>query len=306
MTHPNADQKADIAKTLGLDDAVASKSRLKRWLAWSGAAVVALVVGQVWLSRSKANVAQYETQPVRRGDLVVTVSATGRLEPIKKVDVGIEVSGTIKTVEADYNDRVEVGQVLARLDTSRLEAQALQSEAAVKSAQARVAQALASVKEAEANSARLIHLLQLSGGKMPSQSDLDTARAALDSARADQDSAIASVAQAQATRDVNRTDLSKAVIRSPINGVVLTRAVEPGQTVTATFQSPVLFTLAEDLSQLELQVNVDEADVGRVRQGQDATFTVDAYPDRIFPARVARVRFGSEIVNGVVTYKTVL
>jgi HlyD family secretion protein len=141
---------------------------------------------------------------------------------------------------------------------------------------------------------------------MPSQNDLDTAKANLARYKADESSAKASVAQAQAALDVVRTDITKAVIRSPINGVVLKRSVEPGQTVAAQFQSPTLFTLAEDLTQMELQVDVDEADVGQVKEGQDATFTVDAYPDRTFPARITQVRYGSQTVEGVVTYKTVL
>jgi HlyD family secretion protein len=222
------------------------------------------------------------------------------------VDVGIEVSGTIESVAADYNDEVKVGQVLARLDTTRLEAQAQQNEAALEAARAKVLQAQASVQEAEAQLARLNRVREMSGGKVPSQNDLDTATANLARYKADEESAKASVAQARAALDVTRTDLSKAVIRSPINGVVLVRAVEPGQTVAASFQAPVLLTLAEDLTQMELQVDVDEADIGRVREGQEATFTVDAYPDRAFPARVTQVRFGSQTVDGVVTYKTVL
>ena len=249
---------------------------------------------------------KYATEAARRGNLVVVVSATGTLEPVKKVDVGIEVSGTISKVEADYNDQVKVGQVLARLDTSRLEAQAQQNEAALQAAQAKVVQAQASVEEAQAQLARLNRVKELSGGKMPSQTDLDAAKANLARYKADEASAKASVAQAQAALNVNRTDLTKAVITSPINGVVLKRSVEPGQTVAATFQSPTLFTLAEDLTQMELQVDVDEADVGQVREGQEATFTVDAYPDRTFPARITQVRYGSQTVEGVVTYKTVL
>jgi len=141
---------------------------------------------------------------------------------------------------------------------------------------------------------------------MPSQTDLDAAKANLARYKADEASSKAAVAQAQAALNVNRTDLTKAVITSPINGVVLKRSVEPGQTVAASFQSPTLFTLAEDLTQMELQVDVDEADVGQVRDGQEATFTVDAYPDRTFPARITQVRYGSQTVEGVVTYKTVL
>ena len=302
MSSPNPPQNENVAQTLGVDDA---KPHRKRWWLWAGAAVLLVIILASALGK-KPQAVKYVTQPAKRGNLVVTVSATGTLEPLKKVDVGIEVSGTIKTVEADYNDEVKVGQVLARLDTSRLEAQAQQNEAALQAAQAKVVQAQASVQEAEAQLARLNRVRELSGGKMPSETDLDTAKANLARDKADEASAKASVAQAQAALNVVRTDLSKAVIGSPINGVVLKRSVEPGQTVAASFQSPTLFTLAEDLTQMELQVDVDEADVGQVRQGQEATFTVDAYPDRTFPARITQVRFGSQALEGVVTYKTVL
>ena len=141
---------------------------------------------------------------------------------------------------------------------------------------------------------------------MPSQSDLDAAEATLARARADEASANAQVEQAQATLNVNQTDLDKAVIHSPIDGIVLTRSVEPGQTVAASFSSPTLFKLAENLRQMELLVDVDEADVGSVQKDQEAIFTVDAYPDREFPARITQVRYGSQTVDGVVTYKAVL
>jgi HlyD family secretion protein len=306
MTNASIEQKTDVAKTLGIDKSRSRMPRLRRFLLWCIVVAVVLAAGTSWLTRNKGASVQYETQPVRRGDLVVTVSATGTLEPIKKVDVGIEVSGTIKTVEVDYNDQVEVGQVLARLDTSKLEAQALQSEAALESARAKLLQAQATVQEAEAQMARLTQVRELSGGKLPSQYDLDAQKAAQARARAEEASAKAAVAQAQATLDANRSDLGKAAVRSPINGVVLKRSVEPGQTVAAMFQSPVLFTLAEDLAQMELLVDVDEADVGQVRADQEATFTVDAYPDQVFPARTTQVRFGSQTVEGVVTYKAVL
>ena len=302
MNESSALRDEDVAKILGVGTSKAPRAR--RWL-WA-LAVLPLVLLLMPFLGNKPKPLNYVSQPVKRGNLVVTVSATGTLEPLKKVDVGIEVSGTIKSVEADYNDQVKVGQVLARLDTTRLEAQAKQNEAALAAAQAKVSQAQASVHEAEAQLARLQHVRELSGGKMPSQNDLDAASANLARHRADESSAKASVAQAEAAYNVVRTDLSKAVIVSPINGVVLKRQVEPGQTVAATFQSPTLFTLAENLTQMELQVDVDEADVGQVREGQDATFTVDAYPDRTFPARLTQVRYGSQTVDGVVTYKTIL
>jgi len=306
MTNPNIDPKTDIVKTLGLSAGHKRRSRLKRVVMWI--LILAALGGGAafWSTREKTNGVQYETQPVTRGNIVVTVSATGTLEPIKEVEVGIEVSGTIKTVEVDYNDHVEVGQVLARLDTSKLEAQTLQSSAALEAARARLLQAQATVKEAEAQMARLEEMRKLSDGKIPSRTEFDSQDATLARARADEASAKAAVTQAQATLDANKSDLAKAVVHSPINGVVLERKIEPGQTVAAQFQSPVLFTLAEDLTQMELQVDIDEADVGQVRPEQDATFTVDAYPDQLFSARTTQVRYGSETVDGVVTYKAVL
>lgn len=302
MTISETNPKESIAQTLGV---AGGKPRRRRW--WLLAVAVLLIAGLIVpLLGRKPPPVKYVTQPAKRGNLVVTVSATGTLEPLKKVDVGIEVSGTIKSVEVDYNAEVKVGQVLARLDTTRLEAQAKQNEAALAAARAKVLQAQASVQEAEAQLGRLNRVRELSGGKLPAQSDLDTARASLARYQADEASAKAAVAQAQAALDVVLTDITKAVVKSPINGVVLKRAVEPGQTVAAQFQSPTLFTLAEDLTQMELQVDVDEADVGQVKEGQDASFTVDAYPDRTFPARITQVRYGSQTVEGVVTYKTVL
>lgn len=295
-------QTEQVAKTLGLSEA---KPRCRRWWLLALAALLVAVLLFSLLGR-KPQPVKYATQPAKRGNLVVTVSATGTLEPLKKVDVGIEVSGTIKSVDVDYNSEVKVGQVMARLDTTRLDAQAQQNEAALEAARAKVLLAQASVQEAEAQLGRLNRVRELSGGKMPSQTDLDTAKANLARYKADEASAKASVAQALAALDVVRTDITKAVIKSPINGVVLKRAVEPGQTVAAQFQSPTLFTLAEDLTQMELQVDVDEADVGQVKEGQVASFTVDAYPDRTFPARITQVRYGSQTVEGVVTYKTVL
>ncbi len=306
MNTSTNEQGMEVARTLGLDKPRSRVHRFRRFVLFLIVLGTAVAAGVAWRTRGQSDSVAYETQPATRGDLLVTVSATGSLEPIKQVEVGIEVSGTIKSVEVDYNDCVEVGQVLARLDTSKLEAQALQSSSALESARAKLLQAQATVQETEAQMARLDEVRRLSDGKMPSKTEFDTQKAAQARARADEASAKAAVAQAQATLDANRSDLDKAEVRSPINGVVLERSTEPGQTVAATFQSPVLFTLAEDLAQMELQVDVDEADVGQVKEDQEATFTVDAYPDQIFPARTTQVRYGSETVDGVVTYKAVL
>jgi HlyD family secretion protein len=294
----------EVERALG----IGAFGRRARGLALAVGAGALAVAALLWLYLSSGadTKTRYTTEPARRGDLVVTVSATGTLEPTNQVDVGSELSGTIRSVEVDFNDRVKVGQVLARLDTTRLDAQVLQTDAALEAARARVLEAQASEAEAESQLARLERVRELSGGKVPSQQEYAAAQAAAARARATRKSAEAAVTQARATLDAQRTDLGKAAIVSPIAGVVLKRAVEPGQTVAASLQAPILFTLAEDLAHMELRVSVDEADVGQVSEGQEATFSVDAWPDRQFAARVRQVRFGAETVEGVVTYTTVL
>lgn len=297
----------DVATILGVASDRSPAARLKAYMLWTGGALlVAIVLMLVVTRRSSGNQVKYQTQELVRGNLTVVVSATGTLQPTNQVEVGSEISGTLKTVEVDYNARVKRGQVLARIDTAKQEAQVRQTVASLEAARARVLQVQATVTEAKAKMTRLIQVQQASSGKVPSQTELDTARATLERAVADEASARAAVTQAEASLEVQRIDLAKSVIRSPINGIVLKRAAEPGQTVAASLQTPVLFTLAEDLTQMELQVNVDEADVGKVQQAQSASFTVAAYPDRTFPARVSQVRFGSQTVAGVVTYTAVL
>lgn len=296
----------DVAETLGLRDGVVRR----RMLGAAGILLVLGIAGAALLVRRHRNdtaaAVHYETQPATRGRLVETVSATGTLAPVNEVEVGSEVSGTMKTVEVDYNDWVTNGQVLARIDTVKLAAQVLQSEASLESARANVLDAEATVREAEAQLTRLERARELSGGKVPSQLEFAAQEATVARARAKVASSRAEVSKAQATLDLNRSDMGKAVIYSPVNGVVLTRQIEPGQTVAASFEAPVLFTLAEDLAKLELQVDVDEADVGQVHEGQEASFTVDAYPDKQFPATITQVRYGSKTTEGVVTYTTVL
>jgi HlyD family secretion protein len=303
----NMQAEKDITKILGLEETNVKFSWLKKpWFWWLLAAIVISLILIVRSQMAKQALVHYQTEKVRRGDLVVTVSATGTLSPVNQVEVGIEVSGTIEKVFADYNDRVKVGQVLANLDTRRLEAQAEQSKSSLDATRAKVLQTEATLKETQLKMSRYDQTRQLSGGKVPSPLEMDTARANLARAKADLASAKASVLQAGNTYKDNQIQLKKAVVYSPINGVVLERSIEPGQTVASSFESPVLFKLAEDLTKMELQVDVDEADVGLVSEGQEGTFTVDAYPDQTFPAKITQVRYGSETVDGVVTYKTVL
>lgn len=277
------------------------------WLIAAILAAVAVVIAVVaWQGSNSSTGVQYKTQEVQQGELTVLVTATGTLEATNQVDVSSELSGIIKTVEADYNSKVKVGQPLAKLDTTKLEAQVTQSKAALEAASAKVLQAQATVRETRSKLAQLRRVKELSNNRVPSQTEMDAAEAAHERALADVASAKAAVSQAQATLDANLTDLSKLVIRSPVNGIVLTRSVEPGQTVAATLNPPVLFTLAEDLTKMELIVNVDEADVGHIQEGQRAVFSVAAYPNRTFEAWIVQARFGSTTTSGVVTYETVL
>ena len=310
----------DLASPIAMN--LEPPSPWKRWAKWLVLGIAALVVLFLIFGRSGTKAPQYVTQEVTRGDLRVTVTATGNLEPRNQVDIGSELSGTIRSVHVDVNDEVEAGQVLAVLDTTRLRAQVLQAESSLASAEARVIQPDASDKEARANLARLLKVRELSNNKLPSQQDLDVAEAAVARAVGETAAARAAVAQARANLEAVKTDLSKTEIRSPINGVVLVRSVEAGQTVAASLQAPILFTLAEDLKKMELHVAVDEADVGAVEVGQEATFTVDAFPNRVFAARITQVHFassntqsasassagggGSATSTGVVTYQTVL
>jgi len=296
----------DISTVLGIDQAAGQKKHYKRWIIIG--LLILLAAWGVFFLQTAGNEdgPQYITQAARRGNLTVTVTATGNLEPTNEVTVGSELSGIIKTVEVDFNDMVAVEQVLARLDTDNLESLVLRSKAVLESAKAKLLEAEAIAVRDRKELKRLYHAKELSGGKVPSQHDLDTAEAAFKYAQAEVASAKAQIAESRASLNFNETDLAKAAIRAPINGIVLSRNVDPGQTVAASFQAPVLFTLAEDLTQMELHVDVDEADVGKVKEGQQAVFTVDAYPDRYFPAEIIQVRYGSHEVDGVITYETVL
>jgi HlyD family secretion protein len=294
----------DIQALLGTDQPA-------RWWArpslWIGLAVLAAAAGGIyyWQAQKESNAAPvYVTEALRKGNLTLTVAANGTIVPTRVVSIGSELSGTVKRVLVDVNDVVKKGQVLVELDTAKLDDQVLRSRAALASAQAQLAQTAATVKEARAGLARFEEVSRLSGGKVPSATELDGARATLERAVAGEASASATVAEARATLSTDETNLSKASIRSPINGVVLTRTVDPGNAVAASLQAVTLFTIAEDLAQLRLEVAVDEADVGSVKVGQKASFTVSAYPSRRYPARITRVAFGSTKTDNVITYTT--
>jgi HlyD family secretion protein len=281
----------------------------RRRSTWIGVVVLLLLIGAWAFWRAGARNAagpSFVTEPVTRGDLAVTVVANGTLQPTRTVSIGSELSGTVAQVFVDVNDQVRKGQILLQLDVAKLQDQIVRSRATLASAEASVAQNVAGVKEAQSNLARLEEVAKLSGGKVPSQSELDTARATLEKAQANEAAARATVQDAKAALSTDETNLSKASIRSPTDGVILTRSVDPGNAVAASLQAVTLFTIAEDLRKLKLQVSVDEADVGTVKNGQTATFTVAAYPRRKYPAVITRVAYGSTTTDNVVTYTTYL
>ncbi len=269
--------------------------------------VIALAVGGwFWwrkIEAAKNQVPPYATEALKRGEVSLTITATGNLFPTNEVTVGSELSGTALEVYVEINDRVTKGQQLVKLDTTKLAQQTASSRATLNSAQAKVTQAEATVKESAAALARQQELARLSGGKIPSKADLDAAAATADRARADLLSAQAAVGEAEAQVRINENDLSKAIIKSPIDGIVLTRTIEPGQTVAASFTAPELFVIAEKLERMKLKVAIAEADIGRVAKGQKSTFTVDAWPDRSYTASVSIVSYGSAVTQNVVTYE---
>jgi HlyD family secretion protein len=305
---PLADANADVDPATLLDEPL-QQAWYRRPLVWAGVLALLLAAGGIWWwqARQAANAAPvYNTQTVGRGNLTLTVTANGTLQPTRSINIGSELSGTVLKVNVDVNDQVKKGQVLVVLDTAKLQDQILRSGATLSAANAKVEQTDATVSEAAASLARYEEVAQLSGGKVPSKAELDSARATLKRARADDASAKAGVRDAQAALSTDQTNLSKASIRAPADGVVLTRTVDPGNAVAASLQAVTLFTLAEDLSKLRLWVYVDEADVSAVKLGQSAAFTVSAYLSRQFPARITRVGFGSTITDNVVTYLTYL
>ena len=278
-----------------LDDFLGRKaSKRGRLIKW-GAAAIAVLAILLLLSRCFAppKPANYATTPVTRGDLTVTVSATGNLTPTNQVNVGSQVSGLIHDVYVQNNDRVTKGQPLAQLDLALLKAALAQSQAALQAGQASVAQAKATVEQDKAALARDEQVFKLSDGKVPSQVEMDTARADNARAVANVAAAEAQVAQQRANVQQAETNLGYGTIYAPVTGVVLSRQVEPGQTVAAQFNVATLFTIAQDLARMKIEVKVDEADVGELKEGAPASFTVDAYPGHVFPATVTRVDVGA-------------
>ncbi|MBO9422117.1 efflux RND transporter periplasmic adaptor subunit [Labrenzia sp. R4_2] len=291
------DEQEEIKRQLGL---IKRKRALsKMWL------LILITVfglgGGLVVSRADrgAGETKLRTETIARGDLKVTISATGSVEPTNTVDVSSELSGTISAVAVDFNDQVKAGDVLARLDTSKLEAMKKVQEANLRAAEARLVKALVNLEEAreEAQRARTLKERNVS-----SALQVITADAAFERMKADVEIARADIARERANLAVTEEDLADACLRSPVDGIILERKINQGQTVAASMSAPVLFKIAESLSEMELQLSIDEADIGRLREAQRATFTVDAYPSREFIAQVKTVRFAPEVIDNVVTY----
>ncbi|MDX2223089.1 MAG: efflux RND transporter periplasmic adaptor subunit, partial [Rhodospirillaceae bacterium] len=304
MKDDTAPLPADLQAELGMGEASPRKlTNRRKLLLAAGAAVIVVGAVVALLPGDGETPVSYRTVEAARGPLTVTVSATGTIEPVNTVEVGAEISGQIESVLVDYNDPVTTGQVLAKLDTDNLSARVAQSRANLAAAKARVEEARATLLEART---RLARIEDLSKRGNASKQELDTATATDARARAGLLNAEAQVQVAEANLLTDETNLAKAEIRAPIDGVVLLRQVEPGQTVAASFQTPVLFKLAENLKAMELVVDIDEADIGQVKEGQAAEFTVAAFPDRPFPATITQVRYAPKSVEGVVNYQALL
>jgi HlyD family secretion protein len=276
---------SDIERALGVGRA--GTPLWRRWWVIAIALVVAAITA--WWVLTPAKKTEYVKGKAEVATIRALVTATGTLQPIDKITVGAEVSGRVDDVLVDFNDKVKKGQIIARINTDELRARTVQARASVAQAQANLAKAQNDLKRA---------------GDLQKQGFVSAS--AYDQALATRDVARATIANARAAADQAEANLAKADIKSPIDGIVLSRKVERGQTVAASFQTPELFVIASDLTKLELTINIDEADIGEVKVGQDATFTVDAYAAQTFNAKVVELRNAATTISNVVTYEGVL
>lgn len=300
---PEGAQAPSLKDILG--DSVPRKTgivrRISRWLIAAAAVLAAGILA--WLTLGQGDSYSYTTQKAVTGDLTVVVTATGTMQPISKVDVSTPISGIVRKVNVDYNSVVRRDDVLAEIDMDTYKASLASARAKLAVANANVAKAKAAADAAVTTYERQSALFNR--GVLSAQSLEDT-RLTMDANAAALLAVEAEVLVAEADLQLAQTNLARATITSPIDGIVLTREIDEGATVAASLAAPVLFTIAGDLRQMEAQVDVDEADIGNVAVGQSATFTVDAYPDRSFPAEITDIRVVSETINDVVTYKALL
>lgn len=259
------------------------------------------IAGFFYLKRTPE--VSYKTARIERGTIISTVAATGNLSAVTTVQVGTQVSGTIQKLYVDYNSRVKKGQAIAEIDPSLFNASVEQSQGNYLNAEANLQRARVTLADAERTYSRNKKLL---ADGIIAQSDYDVAETALQSARASLKAAEGTLAQTRGALMQSRTNLRYSVIRSPVDGVVISRAVDIGQTVAASFQTPTLFTIARDLTKMQIEVSVDEADISRIKLDQEASFTVDSYPEQTFRGKVVQIRSAPVITQNVVTYVVVV
>jgi len=273
------------------------------WIAIILVVVVGTVLGVTLLKKGKDGDVRYRKEAVGRGDIQSLVVTTGTLNPIELVDVGSQVSGKIVKLNVDYNSAVKKGDIVAELDLENLQMKIQQNEASYKSRVAALEQSRVSLANLKNKYDRAMSLFDK---KLVSIEDKETAEANYLDAKASVTSAEASLAQAKISLDLSKVDLSYAVIRSPVDGIVITRKVSVGQTLQASMTAPVLFQVATDLTKMKVECSVDEADIGKVKEGQKVQFTVEAFPSDTFSGVVQQVRFAATTTSNVVTYTTVV
>ncbi|MER8952392.1 efflux RND transporter periplasmic adaptor subunit [Mesorhizobium sp. M0833] len=297
---PKTESASAIETALGLDHQGLKTKRRRGWLyaLFALLAVAAGAIGYPWYAGSPAKI-EYTTTLAAMADLTVAVSATGTLQPLTQVDISSELSGVVRSVSVNENQLVKKGDVLAALDTAKLEVQIERAQASAKAAAASVEDATVTLAE---NEKALVRAAQLTKRGMATDQSLEAATATRDRSKAALDIAKANLAMASADLKAQQTDLAKSTIYAPIDGIILTRSVDPGQTVASSLQAPVLFVIAADLKNMELKAAVDEADIGAVKPGQHARFTVDAFPERPFDAEIRDISYASVTTDGVVTY----
>jgi len=276
---------------------------MKKGIAALAVVLLAAVAYYYLGSGGNANTSPYRTAKVERGGIAETVLATGNVNAVTTVQVGSQVSGTVQRIFVDFNSPVKKGQVIAQIDPRLLEASLLQAKGNLGNARAALERANVLVIDAERTYRRNRELIR---DGFVAQADVDSAQTAYETALAQKKSAEAQLTQAQGQLSAAETNLRYTVIYSPVDGIVISRSVDAGQTVAASFQTPTLFTIAQDLTKLQIDTNVDEADIGKVKAEQQATFTVDAYPERTFAGTVVQVRNSPVVTQNVVTYNVVV
>ncbi|MFW3372449.1 efflux RND transporter periplasmic adaptor subunit [Aliarcobacter butzleri] len=299
-------QNKDLLEEL---ESFSSKKRINRKFIYIVIAIIsflAIVLFFIFNGNDKSNKIEYITKKVTQGDLSVVVSTTGNLNPTNSVEIGIEVSGTLKEIFVDFNDEVKAGQILAKIDTVKLQSQVDSSTAALAIAVANQKESQVLLNNKKTLYDRTLNMYKNSGGKYPSKNELDDTRFSYEAAIESLEAAKAKVLQAQSNLKTDKQNLEKASVKSSIDGIVLNREVEVGQTLAATMSAPKLFTIAKDLTNMDLIVSIDEADVADIKKDLAVTFTVDAYPNKVFNGKVKQVRLNPVDTNGVVTYETVV